>query len=97
MGSPYYPPGADRVTRSTAEYTCRACHDTWEVRFSTELGGTFADNDDDVERCPSCGSEHVVPADDRLARVPLEEEEEEEPLCDKCGSDAHPAWECPVP
>lgn len=78
MGSPYYPPGADRVERFTTEFACRSCQHTWDVAFTRELGGTFADNDDDADRCPSCGSEHVVEASDRLARIPVEQDEEDE-------------------
>lgn len=59
MADPYLPPGCPGPERSVVTYVCGDCTHDWEVSLTTELGQTFADNDDDTERCPSCHSVDV--------------------------------------
>jgi predicted RNA-binding Zn-ribbon protein involved in translation (DUF1610 family) len=51
-----YPPGGIYSTKTTVEFTCPECGNTWEAEGVNELGTTELDNEN-LWSCPECGAE----------------------------------------
>lgn len=53
-----YSPGMPRPSRTVIDAVCPKCVKAWPIPGVNELGGFFADDDNDW-CCPACGEEYT--------------------------------------